>query len=116
NGAAIFPFGAEVQVPRQDCDWWIECFCLPVFAAMSGYEDCLTVVFEKLSRMHHAIDCSFDPQSILVVCVSGSEYLARQYLWLGFALAGQRVLPGGSICSWNWPFRLCDRCADHDAQ
>ena len=116
NGATVFPFGAEAQIPGQDGNWGIKSFRISAFTAMSGYQDRLAVVFEKLTRMYHAIDCSFDPQGILFVRISGSKDLARQCLRLGLTLAGQSVLPGGSICGWNWPFRLCDRCADHDAQ
>src|SRR5437762_1211596 len=115
NRATVFPFGAEAQIPGQDGNWGIKSFRISAFTATSGCQDCLAVVFEKLCRMHHTIYCSFDPQSILLVRISGSKGLARQCLRLGLALAGQSVLPGGSICGWNWPFCLCDRRADQHA-
>src|SRR5205823_11876631 len=56
NRATVFPFGAEAQIPGQDGNWGIKSFRVSAFTAMSGYQDRLAVVFEKLTRMYHAID------------------------------------------------------------
>src|SRR2546421_9008164 len=104
NGAAIFPFRAEAQIPGQDYNWGIESFRVSSFATMSGCQDCLAVVFEKLRRMHHAIDRGFDPQSVLLIPISGREDLTRQCHGLGLSLARQGVLPGSAVYGWYWPF------------
>ena len=91
---------------------WIERFGLSAFAAISGCQNGVALIFQKLCRIGNAVDCSFDPQSILFVRIFGSKDLARQCSRLVLALAGEGVPPGGSVCGWNWPFRLSDRRAD----
>ena len=90
--AAIIPFGAEAQLPGQDCNCWIERFGLSALDAISGCQNGVALIFQKLCRMGNAVDCSFDPQNILFLRIFGSKDLACQCSRLGLALASEGVL------------------------
>jgi len=55
--------------------------------AISGCQNSVALVFQKLCRMGNAVDRSFDPQNTLFLRIFGSKDLARQCSGLGLALA-----------------------------